>query len=229
MSVIYALPPNTDEAQALAKARGERLKALRLMSGFTRNGFAKKHNLSASTIQSWEAAKAGGLTERGAERMLHLLREEGICCSIEWLLFGTGSSPQLANPQFNKLREVAAMYHLPEQTAINLELAFFRKQVRHCMEYVVTDDGMAPYYRPGDYVAGRRRSGPALAGLAGCDCIVQLKNGESLLRRVRINPRTGLFDLLCTNLKTAVLLPVLYSQDVLYAAPVIWWRRLDQA
>ena len=86
-------------------ARGKRLKTVRVMAGLTRNSLEKKHGISASTIQSWEAAKAGGLTERGLKRIIPILKEEGVFCSADWLFYGIGKPPHptaFATPQIQE-------------------------------------------------------------------------------------------------------------------------------
>ena len=73
-----------------AKERGRRLKLLRSMTGLPRKALEQKYHISASTIQSWEDAKAGGLTEKGAKRVIQVFHKEGIQCSLNWLLHGLG-------------------------------------------------------------------------------------------------------------------------------------------
>ena len=165
----------SQDNRSISQARGERLEILRKMAGLTRKAFEDKYGVSANTIQSWESAKAGGLTERGAQRIIPLLQREGIYCTIDWLLFGSGSRPQLANPHFSEINETPAKYHLSEDTVIMKELLAFRKLNENSIDLVVNDDGLGPHYKTGDYVAGISRSKEAIPGLIGMDCIVQIK------------------------------------------------------
>ncbi len=82
------------EGLSSPKARGKRLKFVRKLAGLSRKQLEKKYGISANTVQSWEVAKKGGLTERGAHRILAVIQKEGINCSIEWLLYGTGAPPR---------------------------------------------------------------------------------------------------------------------------------------
>ncbi len=210
-------------------ARGRRLKAARMMSGLTRNGLEEKYGISASTIQSWEAAKAGGLTERGVKRVIPVLRQEGIFCTSDWLLYGVGTPPQPTNLHFTQAAEPPTTNNhvLPEDKAIIQELLTFRNLNPGFIDLVVADDGMAPQYDMNDYVGGKRRMGDEMTRLIGIDCIVETSNNEILLRRIKAGSRAGVYMLMCTNPDTNLKSPTLYDVELHSAAPVIWHRRHD--
>ncbi len=109
-----------------AEARGKRLRVVRMMTGLPRKGFEEKYDISASTIQSWEAAKAGGLTKRGVARILDVLKQEGIFCTMDWLLYGIGASPQPTSMRVPQVREEEATYQVDEEEVIKQELLAFR-------------------------------------------------------------------------------------------------------
>ncbi|MFT3741661.1 MAG: hypothetical protein QM752_03170 [Gammaproteobacteria bacterium] len=211
-----------------ALARGKRLKTVRLMAGLTRNGLEQKYNISASTIQSWEAAKAGGLTERGVQRVIPILRQEGIFCTSDWLLYGIGVPPQPTNLSTSEPLDTNNAYNaLPEDKAIIKELLTFRELNPGVIDYLITDDGMAPYYCTNDYVGGKRRMGEMIHQLIGHDCIIETVNNEFLLRRLKAGASPDTYTLVCTNPDTTVKTPTLYDVRLISAAPVIWHRRHD--
>ena len=82
---------NKEEA---AKKRASRLKSLREMTGLSRNDFHKRYGIPRGTLQNWESARFGGLTMKGAKNIIRAFTAEGINCDIDWLLYGTGSSPK---------------------------------------------------------------------------------------------------------------------------------------
>lgn len=209
--------------------RGMRLKTIRAMTGLTRQEFEKKHTISASTVQSWEAAKAGGLTERGALRLLPIFRSEGITCSMDWLLHGIGDPPQLLNElSVEGIMESPAEYlAIPDSKVIIRELLTFRKMNENTIDFQIKDDGMGPHYNIGDYVAGKRRFSEGLSAIVGLDCIVQTSSNEVLFRRIQKSTKPNLYNLICINLNTSVPLRTMYDQELVSAAPVIWHRRLD--
>lgn len=211
-----------------AVARGKRLKILRKMADLSREKMEELYGISANTIQSWEAAKAGGLTKKGADRIIQAFHNEGISCSVEWLLYGIGISPALRAAERYFIKEPKATYAIiPEDKAIIRELQTFRALNPGMLDTLIQDTGMLPHYKPGDYVAGRRRFGEEIKSLIGSNCIVELNTNEILLRRIQRQIDSELYTLNCINPDCNLPLPTLYEQKLLSAAPVIWHRRPD--
>lgn len=217
-------------------ARGKRLKTARMMTGLTRDAFRQKHGISASTIQSWESAKAGGLTERGANRVLPALHKEGIACTIDWLLYGIGNGPQPTSNVLLSLSsqqtEASSLYETrlqhsasSEDWAIIQELSAFRHLHPNAADLLVSDDGMEPHYHVGDYVAGIWYSEEKIAEALDADCIVKTAKNITLFRRLKKGSQPGLYNLMCTNPSTTVFKTTLYNQSLISVAPVVWHRR----
>jgi transcriptional regulator with XRE-family HTH domain len=216
------------EHQAVRNARGKRLKLARKMAGLTREEVEEKYGISASTVQSWEAAKAGGLTEKGAQRAIAVLRQEGIWCTIDWLMYGLGEGPQPTGSQFHHVQESFTTYtDLPEEKAILQELEKFKSLNNDSIHFIVNDDAMLPYYQQGDYIAGKRKVGEAIKQLIGMDCIIETTEGTVLLRRLKLGAHDDTYTLLRINPDTQLAIPTLYEQKLKNAAAVIWLRRPD--
>ena len=206
-------------------ARGKRLKTVRLMAGMTRSSLEKKHGISASTMQSWESAKAGGLTQRGLDRIIPILQEEGIYCSADWLYYGIGKPP---HPTTLQVQEDEIGYpSLPEDKVIVQELLTFRQLNPNAVDFIISDDGMSPQYNPGDYVAGRRRRGSDIEAILNRICIVETTSNEVLLRYVKHGSVPSRYTLICTNLNSSIEESTVYDQRLLSAASVSWHRRRD--
>jgi hypothetical protein len=213
------------------EARGKRLKSLRMMAGLSRKKLQTKHRLSASTTQSWEDAKAGGLTRKGAQKTIKVFRQEGIRCTVDWLLYGIGLPPQLSDKlfqqQLNK-EAIEPLIEITEERAIVNELLAFRQHNPDAIEFINPDDGMLPFYHKGDYVAGKRRYNEVIDSVLGRDCIIETKDNEVLLRRLKLGSQPGFYTLLCLNPDAADIAEfALHDQEILSAAPVIWVRRKD--
>ncbi len=219
------------DQKSTPESRGKRLKSLRMMAGLSRKALEDKYDVSASTMQSWEDAKAGGLTEKGAKRAIEVFRQEGIRCNVDWLLFGIGTPPQLSDKLFQKqvqLQDVIeGRVEIAEERAIVNELLAFRQHNPDAVEFIMPDDGMTPLYRKGDYVAGKRRYNEAINNVLGMDCIIETKENEVLLRRLKPGSQAGLYTLICLNPEACVTEFALHDREILSAAPVIWLRRKD--
>jgi transcriptional regulator with XRE-family HTH domain len=225
---LQEIDSTVSEYQAARNARGKRLKLARKMAGLTREEVEEKYGISASTIQSWEAAKAGGLTEKGAQRAIAVLRQEGIWCTTDWLMYGLGEGPQPTGSQFHHVQESFTTYtDLPEEKAILQELEKFQNLNNETTHFIVIDDAMCPYYQQGDYVAGKRKMGEAIKQLIGMDCIIETVEGTVLLRRLKLGSNENIFTLLSINPDTQLITPTLYEQKLKSAAAVIWLRRPD--
>jgi transcriptional regulator with XRE-family HTH domain len=219
------------DQKSTPEARGKRLKSLRMMAGLSRKALEDKYEVSASTMQSWEDAKAGGLTEKGAKRAIEVFRQEGIRCTIDWLLYGIGLPPQLSDKLFQqqiRLHESPEdRVEITEERAIVNELLAFRQHNPDAVEFIVPDDGMMPLYYKGDYVAGKRRYNEAINNVLDMDCIIETKENEVMLRRLKTGSKTGLYTLICLNPNANVAEFALHDREILCAAPVIWLRRKD--
>lgn len=218
------------------EARAERLRRLRNLANLSRRDVCVDSGLNINTYKGWEIGRYGGLTRTGAERALERFEKEGVISSLDWLYYGIGSGPQVRPDHvsiLNDLEETKIPMGLAskfrsekdEEQQIVKELIVFRQQSRHCVDLVVSDDGMCPYYVPGDYVAGVRRYNSDMDRLLNFDCIVQTKEGFTLLRKLRSDSKPGCYTLVCSNLETDMSQPVLYHVELISAAPVIWHRR----
>src|SRR4051812_20163003 len=127
------------------EARGRRLKSLRKMADLSRKAITMKHQISASTIQAWEEGKSGGLTAKGAQRIIAALKEEGVFCTLEWLLQGEGQSPYLAERVYLGVKEPTSEFlnavTLSEVNIIAKELNTFRTLNHDVLDMVINDDG----------------------------------------------------------------------------------------
>jgi len=217
------------DVKSLLQARGRRLKSLRKMADLSRKAMTIKHEISASTIQAWEEAKSGGLTMKGAQRVISALKDEGVFCTLEWLLHGEGQSPYVTQKAFLGARETPSEFlntvTLSDADVIAKELNVFRTLNHDVLDMLVYDDGMCPLYQPGDTIGGKRFQGENLANLIGRNCIIEIKTGEVLCRRLRKGKKPNHYDLQCIYLETTVGEPMRYDVEVLSASPIIWHRK----
>ncbi len=212
------------------ETRGKRLRQLRQMSGLTRQAIETRYDISARTTRSWEEGSAGGLTSKGAMRVVYAMSETKIHVTKEWLLYGGGIGPQWmdGDPLNNTNKSNLMLLDLDDESAIRTELLAFRQHNHNPIDLRVTDDGMAPHYMAGDYIGGKQRFDQAIAHCINRDCIVETANGELLFRRLKAGSKTNLYTLFCINTDTITHEPVLYDVKLKSAAPIIWHRRPDK-
>src|SRR5436189_227089 len=162
------------------KAKGERLKRVRRLANLSREEFCLDGETNVATLISWEVGRFGGLSAKGASRVIARVAKEGVFCTPEWLLYEIGSGPEVKadfkkhNIQSEDIDTDTTLSS--EDDSIIQEVILFRKLNKHAIDYIVEDDAMLPRYCIGDYVAGTKRFGDKIKSLLTLDCIVQMSD-----------------------------------------------------
>lgn len=211
---------------------GERLRRARILAGIsTRREFEKKYQISANTLQGWEQGK-NPLSKKGAKRIIEALKAEGLICSLEWLIHGTGVPPRAFEMTNNVLTSSADMenffnqVNLQEEQAIYQELQTFKSNNNNAIIITISDDAMEPQFRAGDYVGGVRLSRSEDIQLyCGQPCIVELADHTIIPRTVHVDVETGGYTLSCTNFQSKNPPLNIFNAKVLSAAPILWHRK----
>jgi hypothetical protein len=205
------------------KSRAERVRYLREgVLELSRAKMAKRfEGLAEGTLQTWEYGHHGGLTEKGAKLLVQAADSMGVKCTIEWLLYGIGEKPFSGNPKFKESDQPRKS----ESEVVIEELHLLRETYPHIVDAIVNDDGMAPCFLPGDYVAGERCFGEKILTALGKACIVQTQTGVSMVRLVKSGNSQQGYTLSCVNPSTTVREFQLEQVALFSAAPILWLRR----
>lgn len=213
--------------------RANRLKFLRRMSHLSMKEFAQHCNLGLTTINYWEQGYSS-VTERGAQKVCKAMREEGIECSVIWLMTGYGEPPKvidsskLSKLNYKNLESLSRISinekksdYPVENIEIKEELALFKKNYPEHLIYLIDNESMKPLYGPGDLVAGKKLTDKNMELAHGADCIVELEGKELLIRRVKIGHAANSYDLYVINSDASLEFPPLRNIKVLSLAPII--------
>jgi hypothetical protein len=194
---------------------GKRLKYIRIhLLNFTRNEICANTEVSIPALKAWELGLAGGLTEKGAEKLIPRFRELGIYCSAPWLLHGIGTE---ATFQTESLQTNAA-----EDAQIAKELLCFRSQ-GNTLTAVIKDDGMLPTLPPETLVGGIMIND--LQTALEQKCIIVTQDDETFVRILLAAKAAGYYDLECANKQPHLAKKIIKNVKVKAAAPIIWIRR----
>ncbi|HHG8507947.1 TPA: XRE family transcriptional regulator [Legionella pneumophila] len=202
---------------------GRRLKTARSLAGITRKDLESKYGISMHTLQSWELGR-NPLPEKAASKLVEVLHETGVICSIQWLLNGHGKSPSLVNSDFTVYptndKNIATLLH--GENTIQKEIDFFKENNPNAVVIMVSDDTMEPTYAMGDFVGGSQyMSQSDIERCSGLDCIIETSEGTFFRRLLK---RKDGFALICLNAQTEVEEPVIFSKKILAVTPIIWHR-----
>lgn len=205
------------------RERGERLRRLRNLANLSRKFLCEQADININTYIGYEVGRYGGLTKKGAEKILSFLSTKGVYSSVEWLMDGVGTSPHVLT---DLLSPEASLLVLSEEQKVSEELALFNTHYKHAIYHQLMDDGMAPLYELGCYVAGIPIAGDAIKNLIGLNCILQTKNKKILVRNLRKGRTENTYTLTSINPITSVKDPVLYDVELVFAAEIIWYRKI---
>jgi transcriptional regulator with XRE-family HTH domain len=204
--------------------RAWRLKRVRNLANLSREQMCKDGEIKRNTLIGWENARFGGLTSSGAAKVIEKITQEGVHCTLEWLMYGIGSEPSVNPIPFNP---EGSHLESNEDIQIAYELAFFKSKNLHAVYLLIDGEEMYPQYRKADWVAGKRKTGKDIQLTIGLDCIVQTEKGEILLRNIREGDEPDTFTLVCSNPLITNKRSVIANVKLVFAAPVIWHRRKD--
>lgn len=205
-------------SQNNANNRAERLRRLREYLGVSRRSFCTKHKIAAGSMQNWEDARFGGLTEKGAQRLVEVFASENIHFTPEWLLFGIGSDPLVEKMSNQPISEITPS--MSEETFIAEELKLFYRYYKNAMHLTITDKSMEPHYWMGDIVAGPNCFEPKK--IINKDCLVQIPHHPILIRRIKKTNHEEHFNLATIHSDQTI---THQNAPILSVAPIIWIRR----
>ncbi len=212
---------------------GKRLRLLRSLCGKTRAEIEQLYAIPEISLRQWENDKYR-LTDKSALRCHHVYNSEGLHVSLEWIKQGVGLDPFFTKSLNKNLVQFSLQETNPDPYLYDQKLGdelnqleeahFFKKKHPDATILLVTQDEMAPFYIAGDYIGGIYLSTNDLDKAIGRDCIVELKNGSTIFRKLSKDALERL-NLVCLNPMTIHPEPILFQPEILRAAPVIWHRR----
>ena len=210
---------------------GERVRRARYLAGImTRKELKLRHDISENTLRSWEK-NHNKLNERSAIKLVRAFKKEGLLCTIEWLLHGTGVPPQTFTASYQSLsndqrvKQNISELDLKEALAIESEKQHFLKNSSNAIVISVADDALEPYFLQGDYVGGYRINGDDMAKFIDTICIVELKDESILPRYLQAGVAPDCYTLVNLNPRGLARPLVIDNVELVSIAPIVWSRR----
>jgi len=209
-----------EEASALknAKTPGERIQILRkdiLQLSMDRFCDLSGQLFKRRTLTAWENGESE-IKESAIKNVVQAFKNFNIFISEDWLKTGVGKEPKKFGPAvYDK------DFNFDEEYAISQEILCFRNGTKGIVSNV-EDEAMEPTFKVGDIVAGELKKGNEIKKLLGLDCIVKLKDGTELVRRLDLDSK-GQYVLIAKRKSTNP--AVITNPDINAAAEVIWIRR----
>jgi hypothetical protein len=222
--------PMIHDRMSSAEAKASRLLRVRNLANLDRRCFTELCDVNLHTYRGWEVGRHGGLSQKGAMKVILSLKSVNVDCTVEWLLYGIGHGPRImkddeGDGQQKLMTTDSFLTGKKEDRLLMHELQYFREHHPNTLDMFVEDDGMFPFYKMGELVAGVRYFGSQINSVIDHSCIVQTKTGLLLLRQLRRGNQPNHYNLVCLNSNTLVEEPLIYNAELVSVAPVVWVRR----
>ncbi len=213
--------------------RGRRLSRLRNMTGLSCKAFASKYHIGYSTLRQWENGRLSGLSSKGAEKIIAAASNEGIACSLQWLLHGTDEPPMiLGTTDFNKNIKQPLQNLSPElstvhdEIIINQEIERFRHAYKQATTMIVPDESMCPFFLQGDYLGGIKYPANKVDAALEQVCIIETTTHELYCRKLKVGNTPNVHNLESLNLNISSGHYLLSNVSIISAAPITRiWRK----
>lgn len=200
--------------------RGNRLKHCRTMLQKTLMELGAAHQISIGSLSNWESG-VSSISEKNVHKIISLLAAEGLICSKEWLLEGRGDDPYLyTSPPFLEDKK-EEFFDLTGQFLFFKEIEAFKKVHQEMLITLVRDDSMLPFLRVGDYVGGSVLPKADYASQQGNICIVEIEEGEFLVRQFYVKDKVFLLSATSGSEKNISIL----DKEPINVAPITFMRR----
>lgn len=224
MSIVSNFQPN--ELMASAQSRAFRLKMVRKATKLSRKAFALKYQIALGTLQNWETARFGGLTEKGAKRMIGCFKEEQIICDFKWLMTGDGLEPDFSMI-FEPEQQAATpeISHEDEQAFCQQDLDFFCQANKNAIFHVINDDSVEPYFHAGETVAGTMCFGEDIKQCVHQLSIVRTIQGQQYVCLLKESDTPHCYNIIPVNPFSAVEYHHRVRVSLSCAAVIRWSRR----
>lgn len=161
----------------------ERLKYARSISHLDRIAFSQKYSIPESTLRLWESGR-GSISQKGLDKCLEALQQEGINVTMEWLKEGKGDMPTHDVALISFIKHSNCSFSTQKDFFQDI-YSFLSSKLPGCIFYNINDEDMLPFYKPGEFVVGKVDN-LEIELFHGKDCIVHLNSGEIYLRKVYI-------------------------------------------
>lgn len=201
-----------------------RIRFLRSLTGLTAKEFCERYGVSHSSYTKWEAGFLP-ISASKAKTLVAIAEQNGIYCTLSWLLHGIGQSP---HEQKNPSGEYVNIEYSGKSEDIHMTISkeheFFKKTYKDAEILVICDKSMEPQFKVGEYVGGTCVDLKKIKKYLDYPCIITTEDGKVRLRRVGYNNKS--FFLFGTNTRYTGGPIFELSPKIIKLAPVFWHRML---
>lgn len=177
----------------------DRVRKARSLLPLTREQFCNHFQFNRHMLYAWEMAQVDNISEEYLQKFCSILQENGIFCSVIWLLTGDGHEPSLLNEIVNQpgARIVTVQRGRLYKSQVKNPLNAITEEIRifYLVQSLLTnnqvwvlslnDHYMSPLYEKGDFV-GVRKTENSKISVEPQTFMLETQPGHYYLRKVRI-------------------------------------------
>lgn len=208
---------------------GERLKWSRKLLGINREYLCDKYNISIHTYGAWERSSEK-ISDHALNTVTNILQQEGLNVTKDWLLEGIGTNPNTKYAQniFTEKHSLDLKGAFDPGLNIEKEKDFFLQSNEKSVVIQNRGSEMSPFYESDEWIGGVKKEPNQFELISGLDCIVLISGMNTpIFKRLIINNNDDInlhiLNPYCENKP-----PVIFSVNLIWAAPVIWRRKIDR-
>ena len=213
--IFTIMDVSTQYQPSCSEVRAKRVQYIRKhLLDITRPQFCEDTDIAIQSLKGWELAWGGGLTAKGAEKIVQRAKSLGLYCTTSWLLHGIGAKAT----HFTHDLETSNQ----EDKQIVKELLLFREQ-SNTIDTAITDDAMLPLLYPGNFVAGILTRD--IKNCIGKECIAVDEHDNVYVRVIKESNKPDLYNLTCLNDQPNLAKKEIRNIKLKAAAIICWIRR----
>ena len=199
---------------------GDRVKYLRKFTELSRAEFSKEHNISESTIRSWEF-DSSPISEKLMKRLLEGFAKEGIETSAEWITKETEEFALLIATHEVADSSTVTSAHFQKESDLFLEEGSRRILQEVCSVH------NAPFLKEGDLVGGEICSPDNHSLILDNFCLTRTYHSKEWdVRLVKKSEEEGRYTLLyAKSSEDPIAHPIQYNVELAEIAPILWIRK----
>jgi transcriptional regulator with XRE-family HTH domain len=197
---------------------GNRIRYLRTLIGIDRREMEARYQIKVTSLDKWENGKTNILPKNIA-RLISIALDHSIECTSEWLISGEGPPPKTITSSILTSQQ-SGIGNTP--TDMMRDLNYLKNTYPNLITMTIIDEAMAPFYLPGDYVAGNVINLEKLKEYLNIACIVHTADGKERLRNIGYS--NGSWFLYGNYLKHKGTPFLEANIELTKVAPVFWHR-----
>lgn len=205
---------------------GKRIRQARSLTALTREEFGKKHEISPSSLRSWELG-ISLISEKNLKKLINAFQEEGVFCNEDWVLDKEGSHPLFLAGKKTNLVNRPNSFNAHRET-LNAEIeAFITADPQRILLHINSNEHL-PYFEPGDIVGGVLIDKEDFEKVDGRLCITNHPHSEQLIvRMLKKSDTRNEYHLICpmSAFYNSEESKSFFSAEITTCAPIIWWRK----